>query len=198
MAKFQPKHVLIMDWETTGAEFGMPPEQIAQKYQGISLGIIVADFDTFEEIESDYIEIQYDPKYVWTQVAEDIHGISRQHLQLHGVSKDDAAVRVLSLILKYWGPTGIIIFGAHNAAFDMAFLQEQILKPNGVHLEFHQAKLDTAVLGLILLGNGKSDFVFDMLAGNDGRGSHNSLEDARLCLRSLQTAKLLFSEMLNG
>lgn len=198
MAKFEPKHVLIIDWETTGAEFGMSPDDIAKKYQGISLGIIVADFNTFEEIESDYMEIKYNPKYVWTDVAESIHGLSRQHLEQYGVSEEEAAIRILSLILKYWGPTGIIIFGAHNASFDMAFLQQQVLKPNNVSLEFHQAKLDTAVLGLMLLGNGKSNYVFDILGGNDGRGAHNSLEDARLCLKSMQTAKLLFNEMLNG
>lgn len=199
MAKFDPKFVLIMDWETTGAEFGMPAEKIAQKYQGISVGVIVAEFETLTEVYSDYMMIKYDSsKYVWTERAEQIHGISREMLAAEGVELEEAAERILTPIMDYWGPNGIIIFGAHNAAFDLAFLQEQILKPFNINLEFHQARLDTAVLGLILMGNGKSDYVFEILAGEPGRAEHNALDDARLCLSSLRTAKELFSEILNG
>lgn len=199
MAKFDPKFVLIMDWETTGAEFGLSAENIAKKYQGISVGMIVADFEHLTEVYSDYMMIKFDPsKYVWTDRAEEIHGISRTQLEEHGLDWEEAAARILNPILEYWGPNGIIIFGAHNAAFDMAFLQEQILKPAGVTLEFHQARLDTAVLGLMLLGNGRSDAVFSLLAGCDSRGAHNALEDARLCLESMRTAKQLFAEILGG
>jgi hypothetical protein len=120
-----------------------------------------------------------------------------KELEKIGVSREEAMERVLGAILEFWGPKGIIVFGAHNAAFDMAFLQEQILKPAGVTLEFHQAKLDTAVLGMMLFGNGRSDFVFELLAGCDGRGAHNSLDDARFCLKSMRTAKQLFQEIFN-
>jgi DNA polymerase III epsilon subunit-like protein len=197
MAGFKPTHILVMDWETSGAEFGMSAEEIAKKYQGISLGLIVADFETLEEVYSDYFLIKYDSQYTWTQKAEEIHGISREELEKNGVSREEAMERVLGAILEFWGPKGIIVFGAHNAAFDMAFLQEQILKPAGVTLEFHQAKLDTAVLGMMLFGNGRSDFVFELLAGCDGRGAHNSLDDARFCLKSMRTAKQLFQEIFN-
>lgn len=198
MSKFDPKFILIMDWETTGADFGVPPEDIAKKYQGISAGLIVADFETLEEVYSDYFMIKYDPKYVWTDRAEEIHGLSREYLEKEGVTRDEAIARVLEPILEFWGPNGIIIFGAHNASFDMAFLKEQILKPAGVNLEFHQARLDTAVLGLILLGNSKSDYVFNIFGGEAGREQHNALADARLCLASMRTAKQLFNEVLNG
>jgi DNA polymerase III alpha subunit (gram-positive type) len=197
MAGFKPTHILVMDWETSGAEFGMSAEEIAKKYQGISLGLIVADFETLEEVYSDYFLIKYDTQYTWTQKAEEIHGITREELEKNGVSREEAMERVLGAILEFWGPKGIIVFGAHNAAFDMAFLQEQILKPAGVTLEFHQAKLDTAVLGMMLFGNGRSDFVFELLAGCDGRGAHNSLDDARFCLKSMRTAKQLFQEIFN-
>jgi len=197
MAGFKPTHILVIDWETSGAEFGMSAEEIAKKYQGISLGLIVADFETLEEVYSDYFLIKYDSQYTWTQKAEEIHGISREELEKNGVSREEAMERVLGAILEFWGPKGIIVFGAHNAAFDMAFLQEQILKPAGVTLEFHQAKLDTAVLGMMLFGNGRSDFVFELLAGCDGRGAHNSLDDARFCLKSMRTAKQLFQEIFN-
>lgn len=197
MAGFKPTHILVIDWETSGAEFGMSAEEIAKKYQGISLGLIVADFETLEEVYSDYFLIKYDSQYTWTQKAEEIHGITREELEKNGVSREEAMERVLGAILEFWGPKGIIVFGAHNAAFDMAFLQEQILKPAGVTLEFHQAKLDTAVLGMMLFGNGRSDFVFELLAGCDGRGAHNSLDDARFCLQSMRTAKQLFQEIFN-
>lgn len=197
MAEFKPTHILVMDWETTGAEFGMSAEEIAKKYQGISLGLIVADFETLEEVYSDYFLIKYDTQYTWTQRAEEIHGITRDELEKNGVTREEAMERVLGAILEFWGPNGVIVFGAHNAAFDMAFLQEQILKPAGVTLEFHQAKLDTAVLGLMLFGNGRSDFVFDLLAGCDSRGAHNALDDARFCLKSMRTAKQLFQEIFN-
>lgn len=191
--KFIPKHVLVVDWETTGAEFGMPVEQIAKKYQGISIGVVVADFDTLEEVDSLYATIKYDPAYVWTQEAENIHGLTRDDLEETGLTREEVVIEVMSIIAKYWTKSSPIIFCGHNAAFDKAFFDAQILKPFNLELNFHHVVLDSAVIGMVLLGTGKSNDVFDCLAMGEERGLHNSLEDARLCLASLRNAKLIFN-----
>lgn len=195
----KPKFALFIDFETTGAEYGVPVEILATRFQGISLGMVVVDLDTFEEVESDYFEIKFDPQFEWTDVAEQIHGLSVEHLEEHGISREDAAVRVLELIMRYWGTTSPVILGGHNIAFDKEFLVQQFFEEFSVTVKIHHTLLDSASIGLITIGQNKSDKVFEVLGGFDGkRAGHNALEDARLAVASVKLIHDLYSEAMGG
>lgn len=193
---FNPKHILVIDWETSGAEFGVDVEIIASKYQGISFGAIIADFNTLEEVESVYCEVKFnDAAYIWSPEAEAIHGKSREMLLADGLSSEGAAEVLANLIVRYWGFESLVIFAGHNPYFDIAFTK-QLLGPFGVMPKLHHVVLDTSALGMILIGKHRSDDVFDLLGGIQKRKEHNALDDARACLQSMQNAKLIFNEVL--
>ncbi len=189
------KYGLCIDWETTGAEFGTDS---SKRFQGIAFGAIIFDTVTFEEVESVYVEIQFDDtKYEWTEAAEKIHGLSREHLAANGKTREEACTILLELIVKYIGAGNKILLAGHNCGFDMDFTA-QLARDFGVDLVFHHVTIDNSALAFTLIGEYKSDNVFQLLAGLDKRGLHNALEDARATLTCLRNAKNIFIAGLNA
>jgi DNA polymerase III epsilon subunit-like protein len=188
------QHALVIDWETTGSNFG---GDSSIDYQGISFGAVIADTQTWEEVDSLYRELHFDEtKYKWTDQAEKIHGLSREHLLEKGVSREDALADLLELLLKYWAPGMKIMLVGHNASFDADFTN-QLFRDFGCELLIHHVMPDSSQLAFVLTGEYKSDVVFEILAGVDKRDLHNALEDARACLACLRNAKHIFQMGLN-
>jgi DNA polymerase III epsilon subunit-like protein len=189
------QHALVIDWETTGSDFG---GDSSVAYQGIAFGVIVADTQTWEEVDTLYRELHFDEtKYKWTDGAEKIHGLSRAHLAEHGVPREEALADLLELLLKYWAPGQKIMLIGHNASFDRDFT-EQLFRDFGVEILIHHVMPDSSQLGFVLMGEYKSDVVFDLLGGIDKRNLHNALEDARACLTCLRNAKQIFTAGLEA
>ena len=206
-----PDFILVMDWETTGADWDKDSHI---DYQGIAFGAIVAKADTFEAVDELYCEIKFnDKKWQWTDSAEKIHGLSREHLAEHGMSQEDAAAALLELILKYWGPDGKVMFLGHNPRFDIGFTR-QLLNEVGVEfsdkrhadpsaevlIELHHVVLDSSALGFITTGLFKSDLLFEKM-GFEKRGDHNALQDAHMTLGTCATIRALVEAgetVLNG
>ena len=198
-----PKYVLCIDWETSGAVWGGDSSKV---YQGLSVGAIVADASTFEEIETVYLEIKYDEsKFKWSDEAAAIHGMSKEYLEANGVSQVDAAIVLAELILKYWGPKDKVMFMGHNAEFDRRFTNQLL---NSIEIEFaveqqttfsswvqlHHVIIDTSPLGFVNFGLFKSDLLFELM-GNEERGDHNALDDARMTLGVCKTIRQLTNEI---
>lgn len=201
-----PQYILCIDWETSGATFG---GDSTKKYQGLSYGAIVADAKTFEPIEKVYVEIKFDQtKYEWTDGAAKVHGLTIEHLEAHGISQEDAAIKLAELILKYWGPDSKVMFLGHNPEFDRRFTNQLL---NCIEIEFsieketffeswiqlHHVMLDTSALGFITLGLFKSDLLFDKI-GFPVRGDHNALVDAEMTLQTCQALKAMVELGMGG
>lgn len=193
-----PQFALIVDWETTGALFG---GDSSIDYQGIAIGAIVARTSDWTEVDSFYRLIKFDEtKFKWTEGAEAIHGLSRDHLEANGISQAQAAEEFFEFIFKYFNTTKIM-FGGHNEEFDRRFTN-QLMNSVGVefsieksgkfetHIPLHHVTLNTASAGFIALQLFKSDLLFDAV-GVEARGKHNALDDARACLSVMQAIKLL-------
>src|SRR5271154_894111 len=91
-----PEFGLCIDWETSGAVFG---GDSSKDHQGITFGAIVFRTKDFSIVEKLYVEIQFDDKkYKWTEGAQKIHGKTREYLKEHGVTQEDAAIQLASLI----------------------------------------------------------------------------------------------------
>jgi hypothetical protein len=192
-----PKFGLCIDWETSGSEWG---GDSSKSHQGISFGAIVFDTETFGVVEELSMNIIFDAvRYKWTADAEKIHGLSIEHLNQTGVTQEDAAAELASLILKYWGPDNKVMMLGHNAEFDRRFTNQLL---NTIEIEFsveketkfdswiqlHHVILDTASVGFVSFGLFKSDLLFDKI-GFDDRGNHNALQDARqtlFCCRAIR------------
>lgn len=201
--KSQPeiKFGLGIDWETSGSSWG---NDSSIDYQGISFGAIVFNAKTFEPIETLYREIKFNPnKFKWSDDAEKIHGLSREHLEEHGVTQEDAAADLLDLILKYFGPNGKVMFLGHNPEFDRRFT-DQCLRSvefefsvehknkDYQHIQLHHVMLDTSALGFITLGLYKSDLLFEAL-GFEARKDHNALDDIKMTLETCRTLREIVS-----
>jgi DNA polymerase III epsilon subunit-like protein len=195
------KYVLCVDWETSGAVFG---GDSSQDHQGLSFGAIVANATDFTPVEKLYRMVKFNPeKYKWTDAAEKIHGLTREHLEEYGISQEDAAIDLAQLILKYWGPDSKVMFLGHNPEFDRRFTNQLL---NVIDIEFsierenakrfeswiqlHHVMLDTSALGFITMGLFKSDLLFAEL-GFPPREKHNALSDAEMTLEVCAVMKEL-------
>lgn len=178
-----PKYGFGIDWETSGSEWG---GDSSIDYQGVSYGAVIFDLATFEVVDTLYREIQFDEsKYKWTMGAEKIHGLTREHLALHGVTSEDAAVDLMTFFTKYFAPDEMVFVIGHHCEFDEAF-SRQLLEPLGIMYKAF-TRLDTAGTGLINFGIHKSNDLFEFL-GLPPRTTHNALEDI---VMTVQAAKMM-------
>lgn len=183
------KFALCIDWETTGSNFGGDSHI---DYQGIAFGAIIFDTETFEPVETLYRELHFDDtKYKWTEGAEKIHGLSREHLAEHGVSREEALVDLLELITRYIG-TNKILFLGHNVDFDIDFTL-QLAGDFGIVLPVHHVKIDTSGMGFAIIGKYKSDDVFGFFCGERAE-KHNALDDASMTLTAVRSMRQVFHE----
>ena len=180
---------ICLDFETSGSNFN---GDSTIDYQGLSFGAIIFDTKTFKEIDSIYVEMKFDDtKYKWSAEAEAIHGMSREYLEEHGVTREEGLAELLNLILKHFGPNpGKILFLGHNCQFDIDFTL-QLCRDFGMELIPFHVILDSASTGFILSGMYKSNDIFECFAGVT-RDTHNALDDARACLTSVQTMREIF------
>lgn len=189
-----PKFGLCIDWETSGATWG---GDSSKDYQGVAIGVVVFNTKTFEPIEKLYCEIKFDAtRFKWQDEAEKIHGLSREYLEENGITREEAAVEVASLVMKYFDVTSPIMFLGHNREFDIAFTK-QLLEEFGVMFKIHHVNLDTAGIGFITLGYYKSDLLFEAV-GLDARGKHNALEDAICTLEVCSRIRSVMNQALEG
>lgn len=194
-----PKFGLAIDWETSGATWG---GDSSKKFQGLAFGAIVFNTADFSPVQELYREIKFKPqRYEWSADAAAIHGLSKEHLDEHGVTQEDAACDLAELILKYWGPDSKVMLLGHNTEFDRRFTNQLL---NSIDIEFsveketdlgswiqlHHVVLDTSSLGFIALGLYKSDLLFERI-GFDARGAHNALDDVRMTLQTAAAIKQL-------
>ena len=188
--------IFAVDCETSGINY--TSNDISNNYQSISWGIIVSDPDTFEEIDSIYVEIKFDDtKYLWDWKAEKIHGLSREHLEENGETSEDASAIITDFILKYHNIDKPLILLGHNVGtFDRIFLKK-LLHSHGMNFKFAGRCLDTFSLSMGTVKEFNSDDLFNRF-GLKERAHHNSLEDARNSLMIFKYCSELWEEFVQS
>lgn len=187
---------MACDAETTGLAFGkVDPtinEDTGEKYQAISFGFIIANVHTLRPIDELYVEIQYDESYEWTEGAERVHGLSREYLAEHGMTRMEAGHKIADFIEKYFGPIDQIrklcLLGHNVATFDRYFLID-LLQECGRVPQFGNRHIDTLSLGIVTLGAFSSDELFEVLGMTRDPSKHNALEDTRHALKAARMIK---------
>lgn len=201
-----PEFGIVLDWETSGAVFG---GDSSKEHQGLAFGAIVFRTSDFSPVEKIYRCIKFNEKYKWTESAQKIHGLTKEYLEANGVTQEDAAIDLASIILKYWGPDSKVMFLGHNPGFDISFTA-QLMAEIGIEfsiersnppvfdswIQLHHVVLDTSALGFITLGLFKSDMLFDKI-GFPERVVHNALSDAEMTLDTCAVIKSLVAMALN-
>lgn len=183
---------LVLDCETSGMTFGDDP---SKDYQIVSLGLIVSDVQTYQEIESLYVEIKWNGESKWEPKAEAIHGLSKEYLEENGMDEEDAVADILEFLDDHFDLTKGITLCGHNAAnFDKPFIKS-LLRRFDVDLKFSHRTIDTFSVGLLAVNAFDSDELFENM-GFPARKAHNALEDARLSLKSLRVINKLMKECI--
>lgn len=187
-----PTHGIAIDWETSGSAWG---SDSSIDFQGISFGAAIFRLADFEPVETLYREIKFnDTKYQWQDRAQQIHGLSREHLATHGVTQEEAAIDLASLYLKYFAPDEYSYILGHHIDFDIKFT-EQLLTPFDVMFNIGATRIDTSGTGLIMFGIHKSEELFQFL-GLPARTTHNALEDTLLTLQAAKTMRQISNAAL--
>ena len=204
MSKFKtglPTRALGIDWETSGY---LPPKELdghfigyADEHQGIALGAVVFDIQTFEPIDTFYVEIKFDDsKYKWEKQAEKIHGLSKEYLEENGLSAEDAATAFMNFFVKHFLPDEEVILLGHNKDFDIAFLHK-FLEPFGIMPKLSYRGINTSDVGMVAFGMVKSDQIFEHI-GLPPRQDHNALEDILYTLEVCKTVRTLVNTAMGG
>lgn len=199
--------ILAMDCETTGLCFKNDSPvynpKTGERHQTISWGIIVARADNLKPIDELYLEIKWndeskrqaekDPEF-GTRAAG-IHGLTREYLEKHGVTEEEAVVQIGGLIMKHWGPENRVCTMGHNVhTFDLPFIRDMFGR-HGVELNFGNRHIDTNSVGFVNWNTFNSDDLFELI-GFEQRGDHNSLEDIQQTLEAARVTRLIFNKAL--
>ena len=189
------KVFFAIDCETSGINF--TSSDITEGYQSIAWGIIAVDAQTFKPLDKLYLEIKWDGESGWSNKAEQIHGLSKSHLEQHGVSKSEAADILIEFIYRHINPEdNITLLGQNVARFDLPFLR-RLFNDSGYPVKFSHRQLDTFTLGFVALDCYNSDHLFETL--NINRPSpHNALADADAALKSARIIRKMFKDVING
>lgn len=195
------ERVLVIDAETSGISFnGIDPTinpATGETYQAVSLGLIVANAITLEPIERLYVEIKWNGESVWSKEAERVHGLSLAYLEEHGITEEEAVVEIAELIIKHWGPDGVVCLAGHNVAtFDRFFL-DRLLRKYGLAIRFGSKTIDTNAIGFATFGTHNSDDLFAIVGLPERDPSaHNALVDAESALKAIKRVRELFERCL--
>lgn len=191
MAKL-PTLGLGIDFETSGLSWD---QDSSIEYQGISFGAVIFDTTTLLPLSTIYREIKFNSdKYKWSDSAEKVHGLSREHLDKEGISIEEAACDLAEFILQNFGPASKVIFLGHNTDFDISFCK-QLLEPFDLMPKLHHVVLDVSSLGLLTIGLYSSNDVFEFL-GFPKRDTHHALEDILQTLESARRIKMIVNNGL--
>jgi DNA polymerase III epsilon subunit-like protein len=183
----KPQLFLSLDVESSGSAFSNM-KATTDLYQCLSIGAVVARLDDLSIVDSFYVEIKYDGvKYRWQKEAEAIHGLTQGYLMQNGVDMKQAAEMLGNFVFSHFG-TSPIIFAGHNCEFDIAFINDQVMKSVDIQLDITHKRIDTSSMGLILFGIPRSNDLYEFL-GLPPRNQHNALEDALCTVQALEAMR---------
>jgi DNA polymerase III epsilon subunit-like protein len=195
--------VLAVDVETSGLALGCenpvynPATQ--EKFQTLSLGMVVASVTTLRPIDELYVEIKFDSsKYTWSEGAERVHGMSREYLEQNGMELSDAVAHIITFIEKYFGPIDLLkrltLLGHNVATFDRHFLYD-LFASAGVEIQFGNRHIDTFTLGVVLLDLFSSNELFDFFELPRDPENHNALQDTKHALTCTRLIRKFFKSV---
>ena len=189
--------ILCLDAETSGLFFANESsdpsfnEKTGESYQAVSWGMVVADFKTLEPIDQLYVEIQWNGESLWSDKAEAVHGLSKDHLAANGCTEEEALVQIGEFIFRHFGDTSVCTLGHNHVRFDLPFLQT-LARKFGMKFKFGNRHIDTNALAAVCWEAFNSDELFDF-AGLPEREQHNALEDIIYTLEAARRTRVLFN-----
>lgn len=183
--------ILAIDVETTGFSKGDDP---ARNHRILSIGLVLADRN-FKAIDEFYCEIKWNGTSHWTVQAQNIHGLSKEYLEEHGLDEEEAVVKIMEFISKHYTPDEAIVFLGHNPkGFDVKFL-EKLLDKYDMQLKIAHRTVDSFGVGFTCFGANNSDELFELFY--EKRKDHNALDDAKMALGICRKVRKLMKGLIS-
>lgn len=165
------------DTETTGISF--------INSQVIQVGAVFCD-DELNELHRQEWNINYkdhDPRFVWTEGAEKVHGISKQNAMVHGLDDVEFILEFEETLKRIYGSNykikNTISVGA-QAYFDFVMCMQSLYEPNRKNFPMSYRQLgDVSCLGHAATGIAALDQQLKNYGINpDNSKRHSALYDA--------------------
>lgn len=206
-------YLLTIDCETTGLCFNADTPVVdmekGERHQAVSWGLIVTDSNTLSPVKEMYVEIKWN-KYSIEQrrldstfgsKAEQIHQLSKEHLDQNGLTEKEAVEQIANdIIIPYWGfgtdMSNIRTLGHNVHMFDLPFLRD-MFRRHQIELPFGNRHYDTNSAGFLTFGTWNSDELFELTSDDQRSETHNALDDAHRALRAARVIKTIFTQALD-
>jgi len=194
-----------MDCETSGMTFASQTDPLNPDpssdpskngyYQSVSWGLIVCDMTTMQMVDKLYVEIKWDGESLWDAKAEKVHGLTKDHLEKHGKSEEDAACDIYDFIIKWWPDPKIAIstMGHNIASFDHWYFRRLMTKFNLMPTLGNRV-IDTNTIGIVCYDAYTSNELYGLVGVQ--RNAHNALEDIKASWKVIKTTRSIFNNYL--
>lgn len=184
-------YLCVIDTETSGMSYNTLDPSAG--YQIVSVGAIIVDANTLEEVDSLYLECKWNGASTWSDGAEKVHGLSRAHLDANALDEEEFIATLAEWLYSYYPPDGnpqqraIKFAGQNIRSFDHYFIKN-LFDKYSLPLRTGSRFVDTSSIGYAVFGCYDSNELF-RLVGNDDRTNHNALDDARKSLDAIRMAR---------
>lgn len=172
--------VFSLALETSG--FGRENCDKGHGYQIVSLGLIAANADTFETIDSLYTTIKWNGVDKWSSQAESIHHFSKSDGEYE---EEDVAAILANFILNNNGADPIVFLSHNFSTFGYWFIRD-LFDKYGIELFISTRCLDTFTLAKTLFGLNTQNEIFNFLGNTNPQ---NTLEKAEAYLKLFRVSK---------
>lgn len=192
--------VLAMDCETSGLNWksghSESNQSVAHGYQAIHWGFVVASTDDYKPIAELDVKIKWNGESKWDMKAEKIHGLTKEHLEKHGVDEEEAVMDIIEFFLEHFDISKPIFVLGHNVGtFDLPFLKDLLYRHGVEKIKFGHRAFDTFSLSMGTVKEHDSNTLFKRV-GLPVREDHNALEDAKYALAVFRRLNKAWTTML--
>ena len=192
--------IVAMDCETSGINWkagsSESKEGVANGYQAVQWGFVISDASNFKPIAELEVKIKWNGESAWDLKAENVHGMSKEYLEKHGLDEEEAVVDIIEFFMEHLDISKPIYVLGHNVGtFDLPFLKDMLLRHGVKNIKFGQRCFDTFSLSMGTVQQFDSDTLFDKV-GYPPRDGHNALEDAKMALGSFRVINKAWKQML--
>ena len=192
--------ILVLDCETSGINWESAHSHcnpnVALGYQSVAWGMVITDPAHYKPIDELYVEIKWNGKSKWDMSAEKVHKLSKEHLEEHGLSEEDALYDIIEFIMKHIDIKKPIYCMGHNVmAFDIPFFRDLLCRHNIKGLKFGHRHFDSFALSMGTVQELDSESLFNRL-GLPERKTHNALEDTKYTLEVYRRIHRAWTKML--
>ena len=192
--------IVAMDCETSGINWKSGAsectESIAKGFQAVQWGFVISDTEHYKPIAELEVKIRWNGESKWDVKAEQVHGMSKEYLEKHGVDEEDAVMDIVEFFMEHLDITKPIFVLGHNVGtFDLPFLKDLLYRHGIQKIKFGQRCFDSFSLSMGTIKEHDSNMLFKKVGFAD-RADHNALDDAKMALGSFRLLNKAWTQMI--